>query len=119
MTDQPIQPLDEAKRVRARDVTYWAGSWRRLSTLVPKFEVTDFKADGGQVANPYLKSVVRLPRAMFEQRVPVGVVSNTYSLAQHHAVAEQCFSGMRQAGINPEGLKCELGLTELGEWMNL
>lgn len=119
MIDQPIQPLDETKRVRARDVTYWAGPWQRLTTIVPKFEVTDFKAQGGDAANPYLKSVVRLPRTLFEQRVPVGVVSNTYSLAQHHAVAEQCFSGMRNAGIDPGNLKCELGLTELGEWMNL
>jgi hypothetical protein len=30
-----------------------------------------------------------------------------------------CFDGIQQAGIDPVPLRCELGLTSLGEWMNL
>ncbi len=117
--DEPIQPLEESKRWRARTVTYWAGTWKQLSTLVPRFELADFRAEGGDVSNPYMKSVVREPRAIFEKPMPVGVVSNTYTLAQHHVVAEQCFNGIQQTGIAPASLRCEVGLTELGEWMNL
>ena len=69
--------------------------------------------------NPYMKSVVRVPRTIFEHPLPVGVVSNTYSLVQHADVASQCFEGIRDAGIDPSSLHCELGLTDLGEWMNL
>jgi hypothetical protein len=119
MTDEPIQPLDEQGKWHARDAIYYAGTWRQLSTLVPRFELTDFKAEGGDVPNPYMKSVVRMPRTLFEKPVPVGVVSNTYSLAQHHAVAEQCLQGIQETGIDPTNLRCELGLTQLGEWMNL
>jgi hypothetical protein len=51
--------------------------------------------------------------------MPVGVVSNSYCLAQHHEVALKCLAGIRAAGVDPRGLKAEAGLTELGEWMNL
>lgn len=66
-----------------------------------------------------MKSVIRIPRTKFEQVIPVGTVSNTYTLAQHDEVAAKCFAGMQAAGIVTDELRCELGLTELGEWMNL
>jgi hypothetical protein len=66
-----------------------------------------------------MKAVVRIPRTKFEQAIPVGTVSNTYTLAQHDEVAGKCLAGMKEAGIGTDELRCELGLTELGEWMNL
>jgi len=114
----PIEPMEERIRWRSRDATYWAGKWDKLSEIVPRFELADFRAGPGNQPNPYMKSVVRLPRTQFEQPVPVGVVSNNYGLAQHHEVVEKCFDGIRVAGVDPNGLRCELGLTELGEWMN-
>lgn len=119
MSETVIEPLKEAKRWHGRDVKYWAGTWTAVSALIPKFEISDFTAEAGSPANPYMTTVVRLPRTLLEQRVPVGVVSKSYTLAQHQEVAEQCFEGIRQTGVNPANLRCEVGLTDLGEWMNL
>ncbi len=33
-------------------------------------------------------------------------------------MVEKCFVGLRQAGVDPSKLKCELGLSKLGKWMN-
>ena len=114
----PIESMDERIRWRSRDATYWSGTWDKLCEIVPSFELADFRVGEGHVPNPYMKSVIRRPRTQFEQPVPVGVVSNTYGLAQHHDVIEKCFDGIRKVGVDSEGLRCELGLTELGEWMN-
>lgn len=119
MTDTIIEPLDEIKLWRSRQVRYWAGTWDAVSPVVPRFELSDLRASADEPANPYMKTVVRVPRSQFEQRIPVGVVSNTYTLAQHHDVAAKCFEGIRLAGVDPTPLRCEVGLTELGEWMNL
>lgn len=54
----------------------------------------------------------------YRQPIPVGVVSNTYRLAQHKEVVEMCFKGLKAHGIDPQVLRCEVGLTSLGEWMN-
>lgn len=63
--------------------------------------------------------VVRLPRTSFELAIPVGVVSNTYSLVQHDEVVQKCLDAICQVNIDPNALRCELGLTEFGEWMAL
>jgi hypothetical protein len=47
------------------------------------------------------------------------VVSNSYPLAQHSQVVEQCFRGIRSIKLEPSEMKCDLGLSELGEWMHL
>src|SRR6266705_1660402 len=119
MSDDAIEALDETSRWHARKVTYFAGNWSQLSCLIPDFNIEDFKADGDAPANPYRKTVVRLPRTPFEQPIPVETVSNTYTLAQHKEVAEKCFEGIRFARIATSDLRCEVGLSELGEWMNL
>jgi hypothetical protein len=89
-----------------------------LSKLIPKFQLADFVAEDSAPANPYLKTVVRQPLSVAERPIPVGVVSSSYSLIQHSSVVEKCFEGLRRVDIEPKGLKCDLGLTELGEWMN-
>ena len=91
----------------------------RPRLLLPKFELADFTAGLSVLSNPYLRSVVRIPRTATEQAIAVGVVSNTYTLVQHEEVAEKCFDGLRRAGVDVSTLRCELGLTPLGEWMNL
>jgi hypothetical protein len=45
-------------------------------------------------------------------------VSTTYQLAQHADVVEMCLAGIREHKIDPASLRCEVGLTPLGEWMN-
>jgi hypothetical protein len=119
MNDDMIEMAEPDSRRHSRDVTYSSGKWSQVSSLIPSFELTDFRAGDSEAPNPYLKAVVRLPLKVFERRIPVGVVSNSYPLAQHHQVAEQCFIGMRALNLEPAELKCDLGLTHLGEWMNL
>lgn len=71
------------------------------------------------IANPHIKAVVRIPRNKDERPIAAGTASNHYTLAQHVDVAKKCFQGITEIGIDPEKLKCELGLSGLGEWMNL
>lgn len=115
----PKELLDETGRWHARDVKYWAGRWDQLVSEIPDFTTDEFRASEDTPSNPHMRAVIRLPRTQYEQPVPVGVVSNTYTLAQHKHVAEKCFEGIRTSGIDTQNLRCELGLTELGEWMNL
>ena len=119
MSEQSAEALEETGRWRARDVRYWGGSVERMKALMPTFALEDFVAKSGTAPNPYMKSVVRQPMTRFEHPLPVGVVSNSYTLVQHHEVARRCLDGIKQAGVDAAMLKCELGLTELGEWMNL
>jgi hypothetical protein len=117
-TQEPVELTDETVRWRARDATFLAGKWDALSKRIPRFVVDDFKATADGPANPHIRTVVRLPVSVTEQPIPVGVVSNTYRLAQHADVVEMCLKGIRAHGIDPNVLRCEIGLTALGEWMN-
>lgn len=117
-TDETVELTDEAVRWRARDATFLAGKWDALSKRIPSFSVEDFKAAPEGPANPHIRTVVRLPVSVTEQRIPVGVVSNTYQLVQHADVVEMCIKGLKAHGINTSELRCEVGMTTLGEWMN-
>lgn len=117
--EDAVEVLETPGRWHGRRVTYWAGSWLRLRDHIPSFKTADFRASDDGAANPYLKTVVRMPVRAFEKEVPVGTVSTTYTLAQHVDVADHCFKGMEGAGVSVADLQCEMGLSELGEWMNL
>lgn len=119
MIQDVIEPLEGTNSWRSREAKYYAGRWPILSSLLPSFTLQEFRAEGDGASNPYMKSVVRQPRSLFERPVPVATVSNTYQLVQHAAVVERCLEGIAQSGVDPSELKCELGLTELGEWMNV
>ena len=62
---------------------------------------------------------MRKPLSAAERPIPVGIVSHTYSLAPHREVAALCRKGLIDAGIEATNLRYEVGLSELGEWMNL
>lgn len=119
MNEHALEPLSRTGLWHSRLVTYWGGRWGQLRGQIPQFQIEDFRVAKETPANPYMKSVVRLPRTLFEQVVPVGVVSNTYALIQHDDVVQKCFEAIRKVKIDPDMLRCELGLTELGEWMTL
>jgi hypothetical protein len=55
-----------------------------------------------------------------ESEIPVGIVSPKYTLAQHHQVVERCIKALEQSNLNIDidSVTCELGLSELAEWMN-
>jgi Domain of unknown function (DUF932) len=114
-----LHVLKEAARWRSRDVRYLSGSWGHLRAVIPAFELSDFHDSPDEPANPFLRSVIRLPVGKSERRIPVGVVSNNYMLVQHVEVGDRCISAIAKAGVDPAGLRCEIGLSELDEWMNL
>ena len=116
---EALSILNETGRWRSRDVRYLEGPWTRLREEIPEFRKEEFRTQEDAPSNPYMQTVVRIPRTKYEQPIPVGVVSNSYTLAQHREVGEKCFSGIRAAGVDTNNLKCQVGLTELGEWMNL
>ena len=117
-TNNPLELTDETVRWHARDARYVSRTIEHVLAKLPTFELRDFRWSEDGPANPHLKSVVRLARSRFERDIPIDVVSNSYFLAQHHEVALKCLAGIREAGVDPRGLKAEAGLTELGEWMN-
>lgn len=116
--EEPVELTDETVRWRAREASFMAGRWNTLSKRIPTFSIEDFKAMADGPSNPHIRTVVRQPLTVTEQRIPVGIVSNTYRLAQHKEVVEMCLKGLRKHGIDPQVLRCEVGLTPLGEWMN-
>lgn len=115
--EQAAELLELSGRWRSREVAYWAGTWSRLKGIIPTFTTEPFRSHADAPANPHMRAVVRQPVAVTEHPIPVGVVSNTYALAQHCDVVERCLAGLRQVGLDPSQLKCEIGLTALGEWM--
>ena len=116
---EQIDALEEQNRWKAKDVSYIGGAWPAVRKHIPEFELVDFKAGDGLPENPYSKVVMRKPLKTTENPIPVGVVSNSYTLAQHQEVGNICIKEIEDAGIDPKSLHCEVGLTELGEWMNL
>lgn len=117
-TEESIELTDETMRWRARDVSFLKGQWSALSKRIPHFTTENFKAVPDGPSNPYIRSVIRQPVTVTEHPIPVGVVSNTYQLAQHAEVVLKCFKALRDHQIDPNELRCEVGLTPLGEWMN-
>lgn len=112
-----LQILPETLRWRSREVRYFAGGWDEVLSVLPEFETVPFRAGPNDPSHPFLLTVSRKPLAG-EGPMPVGVVSHRYSLIQHRDVALQCLEGLDQAGVEPAGLRCEVGLSQLGEWMN-
>jgi len=113
-----VSILPEAAQWRSRMVRYYAGNWEAINTVLPRFDLIPFAAGQDEPINPFLRTVMRRPLSAAERPIPVGVVSNTYSLAPHHDVAALCREGLIEAGINANDLRYEVGLSELGEWMN-
>jgi hypothetical protein len=116
MTTLSIVPGEAAWRARA--VRYYAGDWAEILTVLPEFSLVPFNAGEDEPANPFLQTVMRKPLTAAERPIPVGVVSNTYSLAPHRDVAMLCRKGLVDAGVEAAGLRYEVGVSELGEWMN-
>jgi hypothetical protein len=117
-SEELVELTDETVRWRARDAAFLAGRWAALSKRIPRFVVQDFKAIDEGPANPHIRAVVRVPLSVTEQPIPVGVVSNTYRLVQHADVVDTCLKGLEAHGIDTSKLRCDVGLTTLGEWMN-
>ncbi|MGR3269812.1 DUF932 domain-containing protein [Thalassococcus profundi] len=117
--EETVDLTPEQHRWRARDVSYYRGPWNRLKAMIPGFELAPFRLEPDAPENQHLRMVVRKPVTQTEQAIPIGTVSPSYSLASHSEVADLCFEGLKRCGVKPEEVRPELGLSELGEWMNL
>lgn len=106
-------------RWRGREVICRSGCWADLREHVPLFEMYPFAVDGEATPNPYLRSIVRMPMGPDEDPIPVGVVSPAYALAQHRLLGDLCVESLKRLGLFYDRLRCDLELTELGEWMAL
>lgn len=115
----PIQMLPERARWRTRDVHYLGGRWTELREAVPEFEIRDFSVGPGGPPNPHLHTITRLPLMPTEHAMPVGVVSPKYMLVQHRMLGDLAVETLRRLGLYSKDQYCELGLSTLGEWMNL
>lgn len=110
--------LNETCRWRSREVRYVSGGWEAICELLPEFELVPFREAPGALANPYLRTVRRKTLDGKDQ-LPVGTVSPGYVLVQHRKLANLCRQGLVDAGVDEAGLYYEVGLSALGEWMNL
>lgn len=110
---------DESGRMFNREVQFVKGKQEDVFKQIPDFELRDFQTDADSASNPFLQTVCRLPLNSIEREMPVGVVSNRYSLATHREVFNLCLKGMKASGVDTDDLQAECGLSELGEWMNL
>lgn len=113
-----LQILPETLRWRSREVRYYEGGWDEVLSVLPDFETVPFRAGPEEPSNPFLLTVVRKPQTVVERPMPVGVVSHRYSLIQHRDVAMRCREGLVHAGVEPADLRYEVGVSQLGEWMN-
>jgi hypothetical protein len=103
---------------KSRKIQYYAGDWTSIQTVLPAFELMPFSAGPDEPSNPFRRIVMRKPLSATERPIPVGIVSHTYSLAPHREVASLCRNGLIGAGIERSNLRYEVGVSELGEWMN-
>src|SRR5688572_16288289 len=103
---------------QSRKVSYYAGGWEAIRAVLPEHDLVPFTAGQHEPANPFLLTVMRRPLSAAERPMPIGIVSHTYSLAPHRDVAALCREGLVATSINAEDLRYEVGLSELGEWMN-
>ena len=115
-TTLQIQP--ETLRWRSREVRYYAGAWDDVLSVLPEFETVPFCAGPLEPSNPFLLTVSRKPLSAVQRPMPVGVVSHRYSLVQHRDVATRCREGLVSAGVKTVDLRYEVGVSQLGEWMN-
>ncbi len=114
-----VSILPDEASWRSRKVRYYAGDWTAILSVLPEFCLTPFSAGEDEPANPFLQIVMRKPLTAAERHIPVGVVSHSYMLVSHREAAELCRKGLIDSGIEEEDLRYEVGLSELGEWMNL
>lgn len=118
--ESPVVSIEpEMAQWRSRDVRYYKGDWTAIQSLLPQFDLKPFTAGKDEPSNPYLQTVMRLPMSAAERPLPVAVVSHAYSLVPHLDVAELCRREVvGNTDCHPDELRYEVGLSELGEWMN-
>jgi Domain of unknown function (DUF932) len=104
--------LREEGAWRSRKLRYYGGDWPSIQRILPEFDLRPFTAGADLPGNPFLQAVIRRQKPL-----PVATVSHNYSLVSHRTVAALCSDGIIGVGFKPADLRYEVGLSELGEWM--
>jgi hypothetical protein len=102
-------------------VTDHKGTIKELGERLPQFSVQPLSVKVGQTshANPRLLTVVRKPMNDTETPIPVGVVSTSYQLVQHHKVLDVACNAIKGIGVDLDKIEASVRLTENGERMVL
>ena len=87
--------------------------------MMPTFTMDPFAVGKNYPENPHLRSIVRQPMHDDELPIPVGVVSPAYALVQHHELGSLVVESLQRLDLFYDRLRCEVGMTQLGEWMTL
>jgi hypothetical protein len=93
------------------------GSLAVLKQHLPTFREAIFRMGPKQSTNPFKKLIVRNPDESHRDELPIAAVSPTYRLVQHQEVIQECCDGLKDSGIDPDGLHCSLILSDFGEMM--
>ena len=110
--------LPETGQWRSRPVCYYEGDWSAIQPLLPQFDLRPFAA-GDNEPHPYYQTVTRRSKSPADPPMPVAVVSHSYFLVSHLDVAELCRKEvLDNTDCDSSELRYEVGLSELGEWMN-
>ena len=94
----------------------------KIAEKIPRFTRIPFAlGNNGHPAksNPYLDMIVQEPLNGNGTRVPVGVVSKSYTLLQHETVFDRSIKAIQAAGVELNQIRVYLKLTESGERMEL
>ncbi|HEY6154641.1 MAG TPA: DUF932 domain-containing protein [Candidatus Udaeobacter sp.] len=103
-------------------VTEFTGDIAQIARKIPRFSRVPFalNSDGSPCKeNPYLDMIIQEPTNGPATRVPIGVVSKSYTLLQHRSVFERAVNAIRAAKVDVDKIRVDLTLTDHGERMAL
>ena len=106
-----IPPAEEEERANLRGGEKWlgvpvseiSGGINEIARKIPWFTREPFALkNNGHPAkdNPYFDIIVREPLNRDSARIPVGIVSKSYTLLQHETVFERSINAIRAARID-------------------
>src|SRR5688500_11822994 len=90
-----------------------SGTCRDIARRIPLFTRIPFALpNNGHPAkkNPYLDMIVQEPLNGSGERVPIGIVSKSYTLLQHRTVFDRSADAIKAAGIKLDDVRVHLKL---------
>jgi hypothetical protein len=95
-SDELVEITNETVRWRARDATFLAGKWDAAIEAIP---ILSSRISRYPLTAPLTRISAQWSDCrclVTDQRIPVGVVSNTYRLVQHADVVAMCIKGFER-----------------------
>jgi hypothetical protein len=103
-------------------VNEWTGPVTEIAKRIPRFARAPFASNNNghpSKQNPYFDMIIQEPLTRNAERVPIGIVSKSYTLLEHKTVFDRAIDAIKAAGVKLEQLRVHLRLTEHGERMDL